>query len=619
VTLGIGYVLVLFLVALALFAWDYLSVDVVALLVLLSLTVPGILTPSEALAGFGNDALIVLISLFVLTAGVVKTGVVERLGLRLAAFGGKNATRLTHLLLIAVTLISAFFSNTVTTAVFLPIAIGAARRANLPISKVLMPLAFASILSSPVTLISSSTNLLVSGVLPRYGLERIGFFEMAPAGLAITVIGMLYLLFLAPKLIPDRTSGEMTERYDLRKYLTEVVVMPGSRLAGKTLGESRLGDAMNLGVIGIIRDEKKMLAPGPRTVLREGDVLILEGKAEDILSIKDTQGIEIKPEVKLSDPDLVSEDVRMVEAMVLPRSHLTGRTLRESAFRERTGLTVLAVHSAGGRERVDKISRKRLRASDVLLLQGHEESFQRIDPEDLLLLEDVSAHHPRRRRGRVAAAIFVASVALGASGVLPLAIAFLAGSVALVLTRCISTEEAYEAVDWRMMVLIGSMIAFGVAMEKTGTAALLAGFIASHAGSWGTLGVMAALFFFTVLLTQPMSNQAAALVVLPVAVQVASEIGMNPRTLVMTVTFAASCSFLTPLEPSCVLVYGPGRYKFFDFARVGGILTVIVFVVSMLLIPVFWPPSVPAHAAAGSLADTRPRPEVVDTMRRLPY
>jgi di/tricarboxylate transporter len=591
VTLEIAYVLGLFVVGLVLFAWDYLSVDIVALLLLLALMVPGILAPGEALSGFGNDTLIVLITLFVLTAGVVRTGVVERLGLRLAAFGGTGSARLISLLLVTVTLVSAFFSNTVTTAVFLPIAIGAARRSSTPISKVLMPIAFASILASPVTLIATSTNLLVSGLLPRYGLERIGFFEMAPVGLVITFFGMLYLLFLAPKLIPDRAQGEMTERYDLRKFLTEVVVMPGSRLAGKTIGETRLGDALNLGVVGILREEKRILAPGRATKLREHDVLIIEGKAEDILSVKDAEGIEIQPDVLLSDPDLVSEEVRMVEAMVLPRSNLLGRTLRESAFRERTALTVLAIHSAGGQERVEKISRTRLRVSDVLLLQGHNEDLRRIDPEDLLLLEDISAHHPRRRKAKVAVSIFLASVALGALGFLPLAVAFLAGAVALVLTRCITTEEAYEAVDWRMMVLIGSMIAFGVAMEKTGTAKVLADLIAAHASQWGTVGVMAGFFVLTVLLTQPMSNQAAALVVLPVAIQVARQIGIDPRTLVMTVTFAASCSFLTPLEPSCVLVYGPGRYRFFDFARVGAILTLIVFVASMLLIPVFWPPS----------------------------
>lgn len=588
-TLAIGYVLALLVVALVLFAWDVVSVDVVALILLLFLTVPKILTPAEALAGFGDDTIIVLISLFVLTAGVVKTGVVERLGLRLASLGGKNPARLTKFILIAVTVVSAFFSNTVTTAVFLPIVIGTARRADIPLSKVLMPLAFASILSSPVTLISSSTNLLVSGLLPRWGLPRIGFFEMAPAGIAITVAGMVYLLFLAPRLVPDRSKKEMTDRFDLRKYLTEVVVMPNSRLAGKTLAESQLGQAMNLNVVGIVRGEGRTLAPGPRAKLKEGDILILEGKAEDILLVKDTEGVEIKPDVQLSDPDLVSENVRMVEAMVLPRSPLVGRTLKGSSFRERTGLTVLAIHSAGGPDLVEKISRKRLRASDVLLLQGSEQDLRRLRQEELLPLEDVSAHHPRTHRGRVAAAVFLGAIALGASGTLPLAIAFLAGSVALILTRCLTTEEAYESVDWRMMVLIGSMIAFSVAMTKTGTAAFLSELIVRHVSGLGPIALLAAFFLFTVLLTQPMSNQAAALVVLPVAIQVAQQLQLNPRTLVMVVTFAASCSFLTPLEPSCVLVYGPGRYKFFDFTRVGGILTLIVFVFSMLLIPLVWP------------------------------
>lgn len=588
-TLAIGYILALLGVALALFAWDVLPVDVVALILLLFLMVPRVLTPGEALAGFGDDTVIVLISLFVLTAGVVKTGVVERLGLRLASLGGRNPARLTKFVLIAVTVVSAFFSNTVTTAVFLPIVIGTARRADIPLSKVLMPLAFASILSSPVTIISSSTNLLVSGLLPRYGLERIGFFEMAPAGIAITVAGMLYLLFLAPRLVPDRTKAEMTDRFELRKYLTEVVVMPGSRLAGKTLEESQLGHAMNLNVVGIVRGESRTLAPGPRAKLKEGDILILEGKAEDILLVKDAEGVEIKSDVQLSDPDLVSENVRMVEAMVLLRSPLVGRTLRESSFREKTGLTVLAIHSAGGPDRVVKISRTRLRASDVLLLQGSAEDLRRLNREELLPLEDVSAHHPRTPKGVMAAAIFILAVALGASGVLPLAVAFLAGSVALIVTRCLTTEEAYESVDWRMMVLIGSMIAFGVAMTKTGTASFLSELIVRHLSGLGPLVVLAAFFLFTVALTQPMSNQAAALVILPVAIQVAQQLHFNPRTIVMVVTFAASCSFLTPLEPSCVLVYGPGRYKFFDFTRVGGILTLIVFLFSMLLIPVFWP------------------------------
>jgi di/tricarboxylate transporter len=588
-TLSIGYVFALLALGLVLFAWERWSIDAVALILLLGLAIPGLLTPTEAIAGFADSTIIVLISLFVLTAGVVKTGVVERLGLRLAAVGGENPIRLTQFILIAVTVISAFFSNTVTTAVFLPIVVGLARRAALPLSRVLMPLAFASMLSSPVTLISTSTNLLISGQLPKFGLEPIGFFEMAPAGIVITVVGMLYLLYVAPRLIPDRAGAQEADTGTLRRYLTEVVVTPNSALHGRTLAQSQLGSTMDLNVVGIVRGETKILAPGPEVKLREGDVLMIEGRAEDILLVKDAAGVEIRPDVELSVPDLQSEDVRMVEAMVLPGSHLVGRTLRETELRDRTGLTVLAVHTAGGPDLVEKISRLILKPSDVLLLQGSERDMRRVRRDELLLLEDVSAHHPRSRRGRRSAAIFVGAVALGATGMLPLPIAFLTGGLLMVLTRCLTPEEAYQAVNWRMMVLIGSMIGFGLAMEKTGAAAFLARSIVSATSGMGTLALLAGFYVVTSLLTQPMSNQGAALVILPVAMRVAHELSINPRTMAMIITFAASCSFLTPLEPSCVLVYGPGRYRFFDFTRVGGLLTFLIFLMAMVLIPIFWP------------------------------
>jgi|KBSSwiStaDraftv2_1062776.scaffolds.fasta_scaffold46573_3 di/tricarboxylate transporter len=591
-TLAIGYVLLLLAVALILFALDKLSVDVVGLIVLLALAIPRVLSPKEALSGFADDTILLLISLFVLTAGIVRTGVVERVGLWLASVGGRNPARVTQLILLAVAAVSSFLSNTVTTAVFLPIMIGVARRAGTALSRVLMPLAFASILAGSVTLIGTSTNLVVSSQLPRYGLPPIGFFELTPVGLGITVIGLLYLVFVAPKLVPDRGRREMTDKYDLRRYLSEALIGKGSRFAGKSLAESQLGSAMNLNVVGIVRDGARGLAPGPNATLQEDDILLIEGKAEDILSLKDAGGIEIRADVKptLTDSDLQSEKVRMMEAMVTPRSAFAGRTLRESRFRERTGLAVLAIHSAGGADLVEKLSRTRLHPSDVLLVQGPLDALGRVRAgADLFLLEDVSAHHPRRRRAPLAATIFVASIALGVTGALPLVIAFLTGGLAMVLFRCLSSEEAYQAVDWRLMVMIACMISFGVAMEKSGAASYLSDLIVRHVSGFGPIALLSAFFALTVVLTQPMSNQAAALVVLPVAIAVSRKLGLNPRAFVMVVTFAASCSFLTPLEPSCVLVYGPGRYKFFDFARVGLPLTVLVFVFSMLLIPVFWP------------------------------
>jgi di/tricarboxylate transporter len=591
-TLAIGYVLGLLVLALVLFASDRISVDIVGLIVLLSLAIPRVLTPKEALSGFADETLLLLISLFVLTAGIVKTGLVERVGLWLASVGGHNPRALTRVILASAAAVSSFLSNTVTTAVFLPIMIGVARRSAVALSRVLMPLAFASILAGSVTLIGTSTNLVISSQLPRYGLDPIGFFELAPVGAGITVIGLLYLFFLAPKLVPDRGQREMTDRYDLRRYLSEALIQPGSRLAGKSLAESQLGSAMNLNVVGIVRGERRTLAPGPQAVLAENDILIIEGRAEDILSVKDAGGIEIRADVKpaLSDGDLQSEQIRMREAMVLPQSGFVGRTLKELRFRERTGLTVLAIHSAGGPDRIEKLSGIRLNQSDVLLLQGSLEALDRLrGGDDLFLLEDVSAHHPRRRKARLAAAIFLVSIIVGVTGALPLTLAFIAGGVALVVTRCMSPQDAYESVDWRLMVMIACMISFGLAMEKTGTAAFLAELIVRHVSPLGSLPLLAAFFVFTVLLTQPMSNQAAALVILPIAVTVAKTLSLNPRSFVMCVTFAASCSFLTPLEPSCVLVYGPGRYRFFDFARVGLPLTVIVFLFSMLLIPMIWP------------------------------
>lgn len=591
-TLAVAYVLCLMVVALVLFAQDSLRVDVVALILVLLLTVPerwipGLLTPEQALAGFGNETIMVLIGLFILTAGVVKTGVVERIGLRMAALGRTRPVAFSRFLLLSAATISAFVSNTLTTAVFVPIVIGASRRAKLHSSKLLMPLAFASILTGTITVIGTSTNLIVSGQLPRHGLEPLGFFEMAPVGGAIAVIGLLYLLFLAPRLIPDRGAAYAEKPLDARQFRTELVVTEKSPLAGKSLAQLRLGDILSLFVVNVRRRSKSR--PRRDDKLREGDELVIEGSSQDILSVKDLAGVDIKPDVEMKEPGVKTLDTRIVEAMVLPRSPLVGRTLANARFHEVTGLTVLALNSAHEHRKVENLSGWPMRPSDVLLLQGKTEDIERLPAESLLLLEDVSAHHPRSPKGTLAAAVFIGSMILGATGVLALPIAFLLGVLLLVLTSCLTAEEAYTAVDWRLLVMIGAMMAFGKAMETSGASTWVAGLVVEHVSPLGGSAVMAAFFLLTMLLSQPMSNQAAVLIVLPVAIATAQELGLDPRSIVITVTLAASCSFLTPLEPSCLLVYGPGRYRFFDYTRVGLPLTAIAFVTSMLLVPLFWP------------------------------
>jgi len=589
-TLEIAYLLILIVVALVLFATEVLAIDVVGLLLLLALTVPGILSPRQALAGFGSETIFVLIGLFVLTAGMRETGVIERIGLRLAAFGSDRPRTLTRLLITSATAMSAFISNTITTAVLLPLTVGSAKRAGVSVAKVLMPLAFASILAGSITVIATSTNLIISGELPGYGLAKIGFFELAPVGIGLTVAGLLYLLFVAPSIIPDRFKGDRIETYGLRQYISEIVVPSGSKLAGQTLAESKLGKTLDLAVLSIQRDDERRLQPRSNSKLREGDVLLIEGAADDILSIKDVMGIDIDTGYEAADADLESAGVRMVEAMVMPDSRWVRKSARGAGFRQTTGLSVLAIHSPGrDRDFRQELARQRLKAGDVLLLQGSIEDIDRLNPADLLNLEDVSAHHPRSAKGPIAATIFVIALLVAASGILPMSVAFLGGIVALVLTRSLRPEEGYRAIDWRLLVLIGCMMAFGVAMKETGTSTFLAKLVVDHVSPFGSLAVLAAFFALTSFLTQPMSNQAAALIVLPVAIESARALGLDPRSLVMSVTFAASCSFLTPLEPACILVYGPGRYRFFDFFKVGLPLTLIVFLFCMALIPVFWP------------------------------
>jgi di/tricarboxylate transporter len=326
-------------------------------------------------------------------------------------------------------------------------------------------------------------------------------------------------------------------------------------------------------------------------VIRSGDLLLVEGKVASIVRVKDLAGLELRPDVTLHDPDLSSEKVRLAEVLVMPGSWLAGHTLKESAFRERAGMTVIAVNHRGGVRR-NKLSDMRLSAGDVLVVQGSEEAVRRLglDERNFVVLGDLSASVPRPGRGVYAVAIMAGALLLGGSGLVPFLTAFLAGVVAMFLAGCLTPEEGYRSVNWDLIVLVGAMIAFGEAMERTGAARYVAGAIVAATSGAGPYVLVTVFFFLTVLLTQPMSNQASALVVLPIALETAREVGIDPRMLVMTIVFAASCSFLTPLEPASLLVYGPGRYRFRDFVKVGFGLTLLVFAVVLLLVPVVWRP-----------------------------
>jgi di/tricarboxylate transporter len=587
----IGIVLTLLVVALVLFSLERIPIEVVAILLVMALVLTKTLTASEAFAGFGNDIVITIAGLFILTGGLARTGVVDLVGRRLQRTAGDSHFRIAALIMFVAAFCAAFMKNTTTTAMFLPVVLGLAARRNINPSKLLMPLAFGAILGGTCTLIGTSTNLAVSGALPRYGIEPFTMFELTKVGVIIVGIGMIYMLAIGLRLLPRRESADsLTEKYHVRQYMTEVIVLDDSPLIGKTLTEARISDELDLTVLGILRGEERLrIAPTSDEAIKADDLLLLQGRVEDILKVKGEAGIEIKPDFKLNDSVLESKDAELFEAMLPRGSDFIGRSLKRLDFRERHGVIVLAINRHGV-NLLSKISRVRLRFGDVLLLQGNREQVEALAANgQLLLLEEVSERNPRPEKRRWAVLAFGVFLFFSLTHLVPLPIAVLLGVMILLASRSLRMSEVYEIIDWRLLILIACMISFGVAMEKTGADQYLADFIVRGTGQYGPVAVLAGFFIMTVALTQPMSNQAAALVMLPISIKTALALGLNPRTFAITVTYAASCSFLTPLEPACVLVYTPGRYRFLDFLKVGSILTIAVFAVVIWLVPKFWP------------------------------
>ena len=578
------------LAALVLFATEWVEADVTALGLVVGMVLTGILPPDRAFAGFGSDTVIMILGLLIMTAALMRTGVMDLVGRWIVRHAGESSRRLQTVVMTGAAGLSAFMSNTAATAFFVPITFGIAKRAKISPSKLLMPLAFATILAGSITLIGTSTNLVVSGLLTQYKLAPMGMFELTPVGIPITLLGLVYMMTLGRKLIPDRFRPEEIggNSQSLRAYLTEVLVLPESKLIGKTIAESGLGRDLDLTVLRIVREKTRSIPARAETVINQGDVILVQGASEDILKIKDVAGIDIKADVKLSDPQLEDKDTGMVEMIILPGSPLIGRTLKGQRFREHYGLQVLGVNRHGETMH-RKVSLLPLQMGDVLFVQGPLAKIEEAaDDPTFRLLGDMSARRPKTRRAPVAIGIFVLALGLATFEVLSLPVAMMLGALLVFATRCITPQEAYCDVEWKAIILIGCMLALGVAMERTGAAAYLSSLIVGAVGANPIL-LLSGFFFLTVFLTQPMSNQAAAIVVLPIALQTAYYLQLNPRAFAMVIAFAASCSFITPLEPSCIMVYGAGRYRFADFLKVGTLLTLIIYVVVILLVPIVWP------------------------------
>jgi di/tricarboxylate transporter len=417
-----------------------------------------------------------------------------------------------------------------------------------------------------------------------------GMFELAPVGVPVMVVGLLYMQFIGQRLIPERPAPQtLTDTFGLRSYLAELRIAPGSPLAGSTLEQSGLGQNFDLIVLAIIREGQRQLDPSADTILQVGDKLLAEGSSEAILKIKDIAGIDIQADAKFSDVDIQGEGPGLAEVVLLAGSPFISRTPKGLQMRERYQIQVLAINRRTGVIR-SKIADTRLELGDVLLVQGEQKQIAALQTENAFDVLGVRvAQGFNRRQAWTVMGIFVGALLLGSLDLVPLPAAMLLGALLVFVTGCITPEDAYRQLDWKVLILIGSMLGLGVAMQFTGAAQFLATGLISLVGTWNPLWLLTGFFALTVLLTQPMSNQAAAAVVIPVALQTAVQLGLNPRTFAMMIAVAASTSYLTPLEPACLMVYGPGRYRFIDFLKVGGLLTFVIYLLAIILTPLLWP------------------------------
>lgn len=593
IALALGMVVV----AITLLSIDRIPIEVSSLTIVVLLALAGLVTPEEALAGFSSETAIFIFALLAMTQGLAATGVMQIVGRRLLALTRISARAFVILLLLIVAGFSSIASNTAVTAAFLPVVTASAAQLGLSPRGLLMPMAFASMLGGTIFLFGTSTNLVISGAMDNIGLARIGFAELTPLGLPVTLAGLATMYLLADRLLGRRAAAHDDDTPAQREYVTELVLLPGSRHVAHTVRD--LADELSLPVHALVRDSKT-IAADPDIVMGEEDRVVISGTLDDILRIKDLRSVALRADLRLVAQS--PGPVMLAEVVVPPTSMLEGRSLRGVRFADRYGLVVVAIHRHPSLQRVapdldlldsltagEELKNVRLSVGDMLLVRGPESRLRELQKdEELTILSGVEYQRPRYDRAVLALAIFGVTVILAGTRVINPAIAGLAGLLAMVATGCVRSRTAFR-VDWRVIIMIGALLTLGLAMERSGSGEFVAEGIMPLATAIGPHGMLVVQMLLTIVLSIPMSNQAAALIMLPIGVHTAMELGLDPRTFAIGTCLAASCSFVTPFEPASALVYGAGRYRVRDFLRLGSPVTLVTLAILAIGVPIVWP------------------------------
>lgn len=587
------FVFILLVAAFVLFATDYVSFDVAAMILLFSLLVTGILTFEEGLSGISHPATVAIASMFVLSEGLRRTGILNKAGDYFSERLQENFNFWMFVMMLFISGMSAIMNNTAVVIIFIPILIGVASKIGVSASKLLMPISFAAIMGGITTLIGTSTNLLVASIAEERGAASFGMFDFAPIGIALLIAGYLFLFLFGFKMLPSRRSEkkeELTKDYQIQSYLTDVIIEPDSELVGHIFDKDKLAERFDLDVLRIIKPDSNRSAQRSDVEIEAGDILRIKGNPTELNKLLLNRGFTSRVAKDWEDVDLEQGRDTLIEAVVTPESSLEGSTLDSINFYERFGAIPLAIRQQGEVKR-DDLGKIKISGGETLLLNLSTDRIQEVENNPTFMVASkLDVMDKRSDKTFIALGILLSVIIVAALEILPIAISAGAGVILMILTGCITTEEAYEAVNWKIIMLLAGVIPLGLAMDKTGAAALMAETLIDTLSGFGPRAMLAGFYLLTMFMSAIMSTNASAALVAPLAIQIADSIGVNPEPFVISVSYAASLTFLTPFgHHANTLVYGAGQYKFTDFTKVGLPINIIFWIIATMLIPVVWP------------------------------
>ncbi len=575
------------------FVTEAFSPDLVAMGAFVCLILAGILGESEIAAVFGTGAPIVIACMFVLSAALERTGVIELLGHWFERIAGDSEIRMLVVLMILVAALSGIVNNTPVVVVFLPIVLSLCRKKQYNASRFLIPLSYAAIAGGTMTIIGTSTNILASGIahdlVPQ--MPPIGMFEISKLGIVFVLIVIVYMAFVGRRLLPDRTTlSTLFEAEEDREFLTQAHISSKSPLVGKRFTDTPLAKMRNIRIIEVLRRGRAIPTKLSELRFGEGDQLLFKSRVEGVMDVNQTQGLELGTHAELGLSRVLTESAVLMEGILGPNSHLIGKSLKELNFRQRFGVLILAVHRKGEnlRERFEDV---KLAFGDTLLVEGPVDKMNALFAErDFVNLSRPKHRGFRRTKAPFAIAALLIFLLLGALSPLPVAGVALAAVMLVLFARCLDMSDAYHSVEWKVVFMIFGMLGLGLSLQKTQIISLIAKGMVTQLEAFGPLGVLAVVYLMAAVLTEIISNNAVAALLTPVAIGIAQALNLDPRPFVIAVMFGSSASFSTPIGyQTNTYVYGAGGYRFGDFGRVGIPLTLILWISATLLIPLYWP------------------------------